>query len=431
MGELSLAAKLLACRLCHSARPGCANCCEKCTDTCSMAQNCYYDLPEKELTKRALAKLKSDEPGGTEMNEAEKTSRLDMDYLVSNPATDSNFKYVLERTSEETIRGALQEIGDNNRKTAVITALNRQLKKLLEASSEQVTAVAIRQTRAVALDVTTLQADRDQQQAEREDQKGREIRIAQVHEAIGRVQANMLMSKFADVGSLVWLKEIKETKIYRDLPQVGTWDNFCKHIGLSRQKVDEDLQNLATFGEEFLLIGRRFSLGYKDLRQLRQLKYDGESFQMSEDGKTVVIEGETISLGEDAGVEIEAALEKLLINNRTLRERNGKLEKDFKGALKEETLSLNSQLKTQTLRVKELEVYEPSETDREWSVKQMQVIEDAAGALQIAIAKFIIDPRLKEDRHLQANVSAHLQEAELALHDVRTRMDDVIDMFRD
>lgn len=42
-----------------------------------------------------------------------------------------------------------------------------------------------------------------------------------------------------------------------------------------------------------------------NFRQLRQLKYDGESSDVTDDGKTVVIEGEAIALGEDAGAEIK------------------------------------------------------------------------------------------------------------------------------
>ena len=284
---------------------------------------------------------------------------------------------------------------------------------------------------ALHIEMETLRQEREERLDAEETQADKERRIAQIHQVVGRVQANMLMSKFADVGSLVWMKEVKETKLYRDLPEVGTWDNFCKYIGLSRQKVDEDLQNLAAFGEEFLLMGRRFSLGYQDLRKLRQLKYDGESFQMSDDGKTVVIEGEAISLGEDAAPEIEAALEKLLEKNKTLRERNTKLEKDLKGAVKEEVAGLAAEKKALVERVKTLEVFEPKADDREWAIKGMARIEEAAAALQLAIAGFLIDEHVATDRHIQARVDAHLREAEMALHDVRTRLDDTIGMYND
>jgi hypothetical protein len=424
--DLSLAAKLLACRLCHAAT-GCdvRKCCESCTDTCNARQNCYQELPEKELVNRSHI-LKQDWRGT--MGEEVDQERLS--WLINTPPSDINFRGELSKANEATIRAALEGIEGFDGVKVKETALSRQLKKLLETQGEQIAATATRQARTVAMDLTTIQAERDQQQAERDEQKGREMMIAQAHEVIGRIQAVDMIVKFGDVTNLVWLKEMKEAKIYKDLPNIGTWDNFCKYLGKDRHTVDQDLLNLAAFGENFLETCHHLRVGYRDLRKLRQLRYDGESFTMSDDGKTVVIEGESIALGEDAGAEIEAALEKLLVKNRTLRERNGKLEKDFRGAVKEETLSLESQLKTQTLRVQALEVYEPSETDREWSVKQMAKIEDASAALQLAIAGFLIDPRVKEDRHLQAKVSAHLQEAELALTDVRTRLDDIIDIHR-
>lgn len=422
---LSLASQFLACRLCWNARPPCRNCCEKCTDQCNAGQSCYRNLSEKELVHLAHINNK---PEGTGMSETEKNSTLDIDYLVSNPASHDNFKYVLERASEETIRGALQEIGDNNRKSAVITALNRQLKRLLEAKATAISATNNHHNGVLAMDVATYEAEREDGKQRSAEQTDRENRIAEAHEIIGRVQALSFIEKVTTISSLVQLSKVKESKAYRDLPNIGTWEKYCDYIGLTRQKVDEDLRNLATFGEQFLTTCQQFSLGYRDMRKLKQLTHDGS---VTIEGDCLVIEAESIPIDQDHAEELQAAIERIITASHETKKRVDKLEKDFKGALKEETLSLQSQLKTQTLRVKELEVYEPSETDREWSVKQMQVIEDAAAALQIAIAKFIIDPRLKDDRHLQANVNAHLQEAELALGDVRTRLDDVIDMFRD
>lgn len=284
---------------------------------------------------------------------------------------------------------------------------------------------------ALHIEMETLRAEREERLNAAEAQAERERLIAQCHEVIGRVQAADVFAKMATVSSLVWLKEMKEAKIYRDLPEIGTWDNFCKYIGKDRRTVDEDLQNLAVLGESFLETCRQLSIGYREMRQLRQLKYDGDSFQMSDDGKTVVIEGEAISLGEDAAPEIEAALEKLLEKNKNLRERNTRLEKDLKGAVKEEVAGLTAEKKALVERVKALEPFEPKADDREWAIKGMERIEEAAAALQLAIAGFLIDEHVSTDRHIQARVDAHLREAEMALHDVRTRLDDTIGMFND
>lgn len=283
---------------------------------------------------------------------------------------------------------------------------------------------------ALHMEMETLRQDREERMNADEAQAERERMIAQCHEVIGQIKGFKVIAQFADVGNLVWLRQVKESKIYKNLPDIGTWEKFCDYIGMSRQKVDEDLMNLATFGESFLADVGKIGLGYRELRQLRQLSYDGESFSMSDDGKTVVIEGEAIALGEDAGAEIEAALEKLLEKNKTLRERNTRLEKDLKGVVKEEVAGLTAEKKALVERVKALEPFEPRADDREWAIKGMERIEEAAAALQLAIAGFLIDEHVSTDRHIQARVDAHLREAEMALHDVRTRLDDTIGMFR-
>lgn len=141
------------------------------------------------------------------------------------------------------------------------------------------------------------------------EQQQREFMIAQCHEVIGRVQATNLMSKFGNVASLVYLKEVKESKIYKDLPSVGTWDKFCEYIGLSRRKVDEDLLNLATFGEEFLETCCQLSVGYRDLKKLRQLSHDGT---VSVDQNTIRIGDDEIPFSPDNAEDLQAAIESVL-----------------------------------------------------------------------------------------------------------------------
>lgn len=284
---------------------------------------------------------------------------------------------------------------------------------------------------ALHMEMETLRREREERLNAEENQAARESRIAEAHEVAGRVQALNMIGKVVTVTTLVQLRNVKESKAYKDIPNIGTWDKYCEYLGFSREKLDFDLKNLSEFGEKFLVTVTSFGLGYRALRQLRQLKYDGESFSMSEDGKTVIIEGEAIALGDDAAPEIEAALEKLLDKNKTLRDRNTKLERDLKGAVKEETAGLLSEKKALLERVKTLEVFEPKEDDREWSIKGMAAIEAAAGALQVAIAGFVIDPHVESDRHIQARVDGHLREAEMALHDVRRILDNVIGMFND
>ncbi|EAT14262.1 hypothetical protein HTZ97_15920 [Desulfuromonas acetoxidans] len=158
-----------------------------------------------------------------------------------------------------------------------------------------------------ALEVVDM--EKRQEAAVVNDQVQREQMIAECHEMIGRIQGFELIKKFTDVGSLVWLKDVKESKIYKDLPNIGTWDKFCNYIGLSRSKVDEDLTNLAFFGESFIAAVGSFSIGYRELRKLRQLSSDG-SVQI--EAQTLTIGGETIPLDDDHAEELQAAIENVL-----------------------------------------------------------------------------------------------------------------------
>ncbi len=51
----------------------------------------------------------------------------------------------------------------------------------------------------------------------------------------------------------------------------GTWEEFCNLLGKSVDKVDTDITNLKAFGEEALESMQRIGIGYRKLRQYRQL----------------------------------------------------------------------------------------------------------------------------------------------------------------
>ncbi len=159
--------------------------------------------------------------------------------------------------------------------------------------------------------LAVVEMEQKQGELKQVEQQARERAIAQCHEVIGRIQGLGMISKFADVSNLMWLKGVKEQKIYRDLPEIGTWDKFCDYIGISRQKVDEDLLNLRAFGEEFLTTVSSLSVGYRELRKLRQLTHEGD----------VVIDAEFVTIGQDriplspeSAEDLQAAIEALIEN---------------------------------------------------------------------------------------------------------------------
>jgi len=158
-----------------------------------------------------------------------------------------------------------------------------------------------------ALEVVKMEQLREDQV--KQAQSERERQIAECYQFVGRLQANHLSQKFLTVSNLVWLNQIKKNKIYKGMTDGGTWPAFCNHLGFSDKKIDEDLQNLATFGEEFLLTVSSFSLGYRDLRKLRQLSHDGA---VTIDAEFMVIGDERIPLDADHKEELQTAIETLV-----------------------------------------------------------------------------------------------------------------------
>lgn len=147
----------------------------------------------------------------------------------------------------------------------------------------------------------------EQQEIKAKQQQERDELIAEAYKIAGKVEAFKFVSNFAEIGSLALLKKIKESKVYKDMPAIKTWDNYCKSIGLSRSKVDEDLDNLAIFGEKFTADIGSIGIGY---RELRQLKKEIKAGNLEVKDAEVIIDGEVIPL--DDKDELRDALDTLL-----------------------------------------------------------------------------------------------------------------------
>ncbi|WP_185879242.1 hypothetical protein [Pseudomonas aeruginosa] len=107
-----------------------------------------------------------------------------------------------------------------------------------------------------------------------------------LNQLLGQAQMADAFAKFSLTVSTSKLAFVKENKLYRALQGKktangsqfsGTWDEFCSLLGHSRQKVDLDIQNLHTFGEEALESMSRMGIGYRELRQWRKLPEDSRS----------------------------------------------------------------------------------------------------------------------------------------------------------
>lgn len=163
----------------------------------------------------------------------------------------------------------------------------------------------------------------EQQEIKEKAQAEREALIAEASRLTGRVEAFNVTSKFLTVSTLITLNNIKENKIYKELKGCETWDKYCNSLGFSSKKIDEDLRNLNTFGEEFLLTGQQLGFGYRELRSLsKQVKSGNLEVRDSE----VIIDGEVIPL--DDKDELRDALDTLLKSKYKEIEEKDKLLKD-------------------------------------------------------------------------------------------------------
>ncbi len=147
----------------------------------------------------------------------------------------------------------------------------------------------------------------EQQEIKAKQQEDREALIAEASRLTGRVEALNFIGKVVTCSELINLNKIKESKIYKELPNINTWADYCKSLGYSVDKIDLDLRNLNTFGEDFLRTVQTFGLGYRELRSLSKQVKSG-SLEIKDE--SVVIDGEVIPL--DDKDELRDALDTLL-----------------------------------------------------------------------------------------------------------------------
>lgn len=163
------------------------------------------------------------------------------------------------------------------------------------------------QAAAAIVEANMAQFEAEMQEIKEKEQAEREVLIAEASRLTGRVEALNFIKKVADTASLVTIKNIKESGVYKELPNIKTWEEYCKSIGISRRYLDEQLESLSTFGEDFLAVSATFGVGYKELRQLKKEVKTG-NLEVKEE--SVIIDGEIIPLNDKD--ELRDALDTLL-----------------------------------------------------------------------------------------------------------------------
>lgn len=107
-----------------------------------------------------------------------------------------------------------------------------------------------------------------------------------LNQLLGQVQMADAFAKFTATVAVSKMAYVKENKLYQSLAGIknrdgrgfdGTWEDFCKLLGTSAPKANEDITNLRAFGEEALESMSRMGIGYRELRQFRRLPEDSKN----------------------------------------------------------------------------------------------------------------------------------------------------------
>lgn len=125
---------------------------------------------------------------------------------------------------------------------------------------------------------------------------------------VGRAQAFKFNQDFNQVAFLVCVKRIKDSKLYNRLPHMN-WEKFCTRIlGVSRRKVDEDLQNIENYGAEHMQSLKHVGLNRNDLRAMRALP---EGVMQFDENGSVEIDGEKFKLEPENSEAIKEAIDSI------------------------------------------------------------------------------------------------------------------------
>lgn len=115
-----------------------------------------------------------------------------------------------------------------------------------------------------------------------------------VNQLLGQAQMADAIAKLSATVAVTKMAYVKEHGLYKSIAGLtdrdgsrlsGTWEEFCKLLGTSAPKVNEDINNLQSFGEEALDSMGRMGIGYREMRQYRRLP-DDEKTALLEAAKT-------------------------------------------------------------------------------------------------------------------------------------------------
>ena len=206
-----------------------------------------------------------------------------------------------------------------------------------------------------------------------------------VNQLLGQAQAFSAASQLLQTFGVSKLAFVKENRLYKGLAGMrtpnglelkGTWEEFCGLLGMSDEKVNQDIANLRAFGEEALESMNRMGIGYRELRQFRKLPPD---------------QREALALIAKSGNRedlLEAALdaiEKEKASARELQLQNAELKGDIEGFAKR-AANTDAELERHAAMIKRLQSRGPATlfTAQTEDVRAECLVHQASGELAVA-----------------------------------------------
>lgn len=212
-----------------------------------------------------------------------------------------------------------------------------------------------------------------------------------LNQLLGQAQMATAFEDFSRTVRTSKMAYVKENKLYKALkgqktPNCseflsGTWDEFCRLMGSSADKVDLDIANLKVFGEEALESMSRMGIGYRELRQYRKL---------SDDQKTALIEvakaGDKESFVELAEeIMVKHSREKESLNKQVAELTANTQAKDTLLAKKDEKLNeLDAELTKRTQLTPDAQLLEQQEREH----ISLLALQQAQSTLLLAVQQF-------------------------------------------
>ncbi|TWV91603.1 hypothetical protein FQA91_25945 [Pseudomonas aeruginosa] len=247
-----------------------------------------------------------------------------------------------------------------------------------------------------------------------------------VNQLLGQAQMADALSQFSRTVRLTKLAYVRENKLYRALAGKkmpngsalkGTWEEFCTLLGYSKDKVDLDLQNLRTFGEEALESMSRMGIGYRELRQWRKLPDDARSalIEASKQGNKEAVEylaEELIATHSKEKAALEKQVEDLRADNEALGERMARKSRELDETVHELE---KTKRRIQTMKADEAE----KELRQEATAIAFEAEADISGKLREAFS-VMLDHAEKtgtDPRTFQASLVRHLEKLLLQIRE--------------